>query len=184
VIEIALTWCAAGAEDWTESPMITMMKTASSSSVVVSCGSRGLKRMSPPPARAPTTSTIPSTSSAFANTDPISDVLATTTSPADRAKMTMKNSGRFPSDDCRKPVIAGPKRAPTCSVANDTIHASPASARPDTTNVTVGEAWLKCRTPAAAVNSPTAARIRRCRVVRPPMRAHSARRSGKRAFGG
>ncbi len=40
----------------------------------------------------------------------------------------MKNSGRFPSVDCSTPVIAGPKRSPTCSVANETIQASPASA--------------------------------------------------------
>ena len=39
--------------------------------------------------------------------------------------MTTKNSGRLPSVACSKPVAAGPNRCPTCSVANDTIHAAP-----------------------------------------------------------
>src|SRR5205807_1999629 len=81
-----------------------------------------------------TTITRPRTSSALANTEPMSDVCATTVSPADSAKITMKNSGRLPSDDCRKPVRAGPKRCPTSSVANETSQARPASASPATTN--------------------------------------------------
>ena len=63
------------------------------------------------------------------------EVWATTTSPADRANTTMKNSGRLPSVDCMTPVTAGPKRSPTCSVANETTHARPASAIVATTKV-------------------------------------------------
>ena len=44
------------------------------------------------------------------------------------AKRTTKSSGRFPSVDWRTPVSAGPKRAPTASVATPIAHASPASA--------------------------------------------------------
>ena len=78
--------------------------------------------------RAPTTITRPSTSSALANSEPMIDVCATTTSPARRAKTTTKNSGRLPSVDCSTPVAAGPKRSPTCSVASETRWARPASA--------------------------------------------------------
>ena len=39
------------------------------------------------------------------------------------AKITTKNSGRLPSVACSSPVTAGRARRPTCSVANDTIHA-------------------------------------------------------------
>ena len=74
------------------------------------------------------------TSSALANSEPTTEVCATTTCPSESANSTMKNSGRLPSVDCRKPVIAGPKRVPTCSVANETIEASAASATPATTN--------------------------------------------------
>ena len=62
------------------------------------------------------------------------DVCATTISPAESAKTTMKNSGRFPSVDCSTPVTAGPKRSPTCSVAKETTQASPASATVATPN--------------------------------------------------
>ena len=86
-----------------------------------------------PSRRAPTTITAPRTSSALANSEPTTDVCATTTWPADSAKSTMKNSGRLPSVDCSTPVTAGPKRAPTCSVANDTTDASAASAIAATT---------------------------------------------------
>ena len=79
--------------------------------------------------------TRPSTSSAFANSDPTSEVFATTISPACRAKTTMKNSGRLPSVDCMKPVIAGPNRAPTCSVESETIQARPPRAKAETMNV-------------------------------------------------
>ena len=48
--------------------------------------------------------------------------------------MTTKNSGRLPSVDCISPVAAVPNRSPTCSVENETIHATPASAMPATTN--------------------------------------------------
>ena len=52
------------------------------------------------------------TSSALAKSDPTTEVCATTTWPAESAKSTMKNSGRLPSVDCRKPVIAGPEARP------------------------------------------------------------------------
>ena len=74
------------------------------------------------------TITSPSTSRALAKIEPINEVCATTTSPDPSAKRTMKNSGRFPSVDCRNPVTAGPNRSPTCSVASATTQASPASA--------------------------------------------------------
>ena len=64
----------------------------------------------------------------MANSEPTIEVWATTTSPARRAKMTTKSSGRLPSVDCSTPVAAGPKRSPTCSVASETTWASPASA--------------------------------------------------------
>ena len=128
-------WLATLCHEPTVRPAITMMKTETRSSVAVSFGSRGLNRIRPSSAlRAPTTITRPRTSSALANTEPMSDVCATTVSPADSAKITMKNSGRLPSDDCRKPVRAGPKRCPTSSVANETSQARPASASPATTN--------------------------------------------------
>ena len=52
----------------------------------------------------PATIARPSTSSAFANSEPRIDVCATTTSPAESAKRTTKSSGRFPSVDCSTPV--------------------------------------------------------------------------------
>ena len=108
---------------------MTMMKLATSSSVAVSLGSRGPKRITPSDAwRAPSTITRPSTSSALASSEPMIDVWATTTSPARSAKMTTKSSGRLPSVDCSTPVAAGPKRSPTCSVASETRWARPASA--------------------------------------------------------
>ncbi len=109
--------------------MITITNSETSSSVAVSCGRRWLKRMHPSSARIdPATITSPSTSSALAKIEPIREVCATTTSPEPSAKRTMKNSGRLPSVDCMKPVTAGPKRSPTCSVASATTQASPASA--------------------------------------------------------
>ena len=95
----------------------------------MSCGSRRPKRMQPSSAWIdPATITSPSTSSALAKIEPISEVWATTTSPEPSANRTMKNSGRLPRVDCMKPVTAGPKRRPTCSVASATTQASPASA--------------------------------------------------------
>jgi hypothetical protein len=47
----------------------------------------------------------------------------------------MKNSGRLPSVVCISPVTAGPNCSPTCSVANETIHARPASAAVTTPKV-------------------------------------------------
>ena len=79
---------------------------------------------------------MPSTNSAFAKIEPMIEVWATTISPAESAKTTMKNSGRFPSVDCSTPVAAGPKRSPTCSVENETIQARPARAIVEMTNVT------------------------------------------------
>ncbi len=106
-----------------------MMNTVTSSSVAVSLGSRREKRIVPSGARrAPTTITRPSTSSALAKIEPTIAVCATTSSPFCSAKITTNSSGRLPSVDCSIPVTAGPKRSPSCSVANDTTHASPASA--------------------------------------------------------
>ena len=111
-----------------------MMKLEISSIVAVSLGSRGLKRMMLSLLRAaPTTITRPSTSSALTRIEPRIAVSATIFSPALSAKMTTKNSGRLPSVDCIIPVAAAPNRSPTCSVANETIQATPASAMPATT---------------------------------------------------
>jgi hypothetical protein len=52
----------------------------------------------------------------------------------------MKSSGRLPSVDWSAPVTAGPKRAPTDSVAIPMIHATPPSAMPVTRNTTTGSA--------------------------------------------
>jgi hypothetical protein len=124
-----------------ERPTSTMMKPASRSSVAVSLGRRGEKRMIPSLLwRAPTKITSPSTSRALAKIDPMIENWATTTSPSESANSTTKNSGRFPSVDCSTPVIAGPKRSPTCSVANDTTHASPASAAAATTKASTAGA--------------------------------------------
>jgi hypothetical protein len=124
-----------------EMPMITIRKLVSVIRMALSFGSRTEKRITPSLAtKLPTMITSPSTSSAFANTEPTSDVCATTVSPADSAKSTTKNSGRFPSVDWRVPVTAGPKRPPTCSVANDTSQASPARATVARTNARTGVA--------------------------------------------
>jgi hypothetical protein len=107
----------------------------------VSFGSRALKRITPSfDSRAPTTITKPSTSSALAKIEPRIENCATTTSPADSAKITTKNSGRLPSVDWRTPVTAGPKCSPTASVVNETTQASPASAMPATTNASTSGA--------------------------------------------
>ncbi len=106
-----------------------MMNTVTSSSVAVSRGSLWEKRITPSGAFiAPTTITRPSTSIALAKIDPMIAVCATTSSPFCSAKITTNSSGRLPSVDCNIPVIAGPKRSPSCSVANDTTHAKPANA--------------------------------------------------------
>ena len=118
-----------------EVEMIAIMKTTSISSIVVSFGSRVWKRMTPSSARyAPAMIASPRMRSAFASSEPRIEVCATTISPARRAKTTMKSSGRLPSVDCRTPVVAGPKRAPTVSVPTPTVHASSASAMIPTTN--------------------------------------------------
>ena len=102
----------------------------------MSFGNRAPKRMQRSVAtRLPATIERPSTSSAFANSDPRIDVCATTISPAERANRTTKSSGRFPSVDCRTPVTAGPNRAPIDSVPSATSQASPASANAQTTKV-------------------------------------------------
>ena len=117
-------------------PRITIRKLASSISVALSLGRRAWKRITPSTLLLhPAMITSPSTSSAFAKIEPMIEVCATTISPADSANMTMKNSGRFPSVDWRTPVTAGPKRSPTCSVAKETIQASPARATVASTKV-------------------------------------------------
>ena len=116
-----------------------MRKTASSSSVAVSFGSRFAKRITPSLAvAAPATIASPSTSRAFANSEPRIENCATTGSPARSANTTMKSSGRLPSVDCSTPVTAGPKRAPTDSVPTPIAHATPPRAAPETTNTTTG----------------------------------------------
>src|SRR4029453_16165659 len=135
-----------------------MMKTASMSSVARSFGRRRRKRMTPSgAARAPATIARPSTSSAFARSEPTNEVPATTPSPAANAKSTRKSSGRFPSVDWSAPVIAGPKRCPTASVAIEITQASPASATPAAKNVMTGSASRKWRAPATSVATPTPA---------------------------
>ena len=120
-----------------------MMKLETSSSVAVSFGRRRPKRITPSFAfHAPAMITNPRTSSALTRIEPRIAVSATTSCPAFSAKMTTKNSGRLPSVDCITPVTAGPKLRPTCSVANDTIQASPASAIAATMNARTGETPL------------------------------------------
>ena len=151
-------WSLAWSDDATESPVRTMMKIETSMSVAVSFGRRRWNRIRPSSAlRAPTTITRPSTNSAFASSEPTSDVCATTISPAESAKMTMKNSGRLPSVDWRKPVTPGPKREPTASVANETTQARPASATAALTNGTTPAVMAYRVTPAATVATAVAA---------------------------
>ena len=117
-----------------------MMNEATSSSVAVSLGKRGLKRMTPSRWRsAPATITSPSTSSALNRIEPRMAVSATTFWPACNAKITTKNSGRLPTVDCISPVAAGPSRLPTCSVARATIQARPARASVANTNAITRE---------------------------------------------
>ena len=85
------------------------MKMASRSRVAVSFGSRWAKRITPSfDDLDPAMIASPSTSNAFAKSEPRIDVCATTISPAASEKRTMKSSGRFPSVDWRTPVTAGP----------------------------------------------------------------------------
>ena len=79
------------------------MKHEISSSVAVSFGSRGLKRITPSGARrAPAMMTSPRTSSALTRIEPRIAVCGDgALAPACSAKMTTKNSGRLPSVDCR-----------------------------------------------------------------------------------
>ena len=117
------------------------MKTASRSSVAVSFGRRVPKRMHAvrSPRRAPATIASPSTSSAFANSEPRIDVCATTISPAESAKSTMKSSGRLPSVDWSTPVTAGPKRRADRLGADADEPGEPGRARrPQTTKVATG----------------------------------------------
>ena len=118
-----------------------MRKTASSIRVAVSFGSRAWNAIaSSLEALAPAMIASPSTSSAFAKREPRIENWATTISPAESEKRTMNNSGRFPRVDCSTPVMAGPKRAPTDSVATPIAQATPPSEMPVTTNTATGEA--------------------------------------------
>ena len=109
--------------------------------IVVSFGSLRGKRMRPSSDRqAPAMIARPSTSRAFARSEPRIDVCATTISPARSAKITMKSSGRLPSVDCSTPVAAAPNSAPTASVPIPTVQASSASATMPTTNWTTASA--------------------------------------------
>ena len=107
----------------------------------------------------PATMVSPSTSNAFAKSEPRIENCATTISPAESENSTMNNSGRFPSVDCRTPVTAGPNRAPTDSVAMPIAHATPPSETPVTTNTATGDASMKCRTPPSTATQSTAIEI-------------------------
>ncbi len=116
--------------------MITIRKLASIIRIALSFESPGEKRITPSAlARHPAITTRPRTKSAFAKTEPMIAVWAITSSPAESANSTTKNSGRFPSVEWSTPVTADPNRSPTCSVENDTIQARPASATVDRTKV-------------------------------------------------
>src|SRR6266511_4994975 len=157
--EIASWWRLARSPTRSDTPSRAMMKTASRSSVAVSFGKRRLNVITPSDAlRAPATIASPSTNSAFASSEPTIDVLATTTSPAERANRTTNSSGRFPSVDWRTPVAAGPKRLPTVSVATAITQASPPSAAPATTKIATGSESLKWRTPVTTVSASTPTR--------------------------
>ena len=136
------TWCAlARSPIRSERPSSAITESASRSSVAVSLGNRRRKRIGfSPAAREPATTASPRTSSALAKSEPRIDVCATTTSPAERAKRTMKSSGRLPSVDWRTPVTAWPNRTPTDSVAAPISQASPARATPARRNTAVGDA--------------------------------------------
>ena len=124
-----MTWRDAGSLLASEIATTTMTNEQASRSVDVSLGSRRLNVMQRfSERRAPTTMTSPRTSSALAKIEPRIDVCATTVSPAPSANRTTNSSGRLPSVDCSSPVTPGPKRSPTCSVANETTQARPARA--------------------------------------------------------
>ena len=107
----------------------------------MSFGSRAPKDIVPSGCRVdPAEIARPSTSSAFANSEPRIENCATTSSPAESAKRTMNSSGRLPRVDWRAPVTAGPNRAPTDSVAIPIVHATPPRAAPQTTKVATGSA--------------------------------------------
>ena len=137
-VETVLTCELAGSWVCSESPTITMMNVAAMSSVAVSFARRWPKRITPSGARrAPTTITIPSTSSAFEKIDPITVLCATTASPWRRAKTTRKSSGRLPSVACMNPATPAPSSSPTLSTPTATTCASPASATVAKTNATI-----------------------------------------------
>src|SRR6476620_1360646 len=150
-----------------------MMKTASSRSVAVSFGSRLRNRIVPSPETTePATITRPSTSRAFANSDPRNEVWATTTSPAPSAQRTPKSSGRFPSVVCRTPVRAGPNLVPTASVAIPITHARPASAAAATRKTATGDASAKWSAPVTTHSPSIPAKRPTVRPLR-PNKAHA-----------
>ncbi len=105
----------------------------------MSFGSRRPKRMHPSSATlAPATIESPSTSRAFANSEPRIEVCATSVSPAESANRTTNSSGRLPSVDWRTPVTAGPKWPLSASVPSATSQARPASETAQTTKVATG----------------------------------------------
>ena len=112
--------------------------------------------------REPATIVRPSTSRAFAKSDPRIDVWATTISPAASEKSTMKSSGRFPSVDWSTPVTAGPKCVPTDSVPIPIAHASPPRAEAETMKTATGSASAKWSSPATAVSAKIAPSSSRC----------------------
>ena len=88
MLSLALSWAAVDA------PQMTIRKVVVSTSVDVSFGSRLPKRMIPSSERhAPVTMTSPRTKAPLARIEPSSENWATTTSPAESANSTMKNSG-------------------------------------------------------------------------------------------
>src|SRR4051794_30209102 len=170
-----------------------MMKIASRRSVAVSFGRRRPKRMIPWEERAPARITSPRTSRAFAKSEPRIEYWATISSPADRAKRTTKNSGRFPRVDWRTPVNAGPNRSPTASVEKETTQATPASATAATRKIATSGPPPYSSAPATSVTKATAASMIRSRVVRhasmkgsfhaDPLRERLRRHDGRRRHG-
>ena len=85
--------------------------------------------------RPPTKNASPSTNKLFPRIEPTIADCTTSISPARKAKIPTKSSGKLPSADCNTPVAPDPRRSPTCSVAWPTSAASRASAPADTTKM-------------------------------------------------
>ncbi len=134
-IEIVLVWWLAGSCAELASPISTMMNVATSSSVAVSLGSRGLKRMTPSRSRrAPATITSPSTSSALTRIEPDDRGLGDDRLAGVQREDHDEELGQVAERRLQEAGDSGTEPPPTCSVENDTIHARPASASVASTN--------------------------------------------------